>query len=65
MLAIVAAVAGTGYASGRELVLFFAQTGRAQWIGIGFAPVVFGLLTALLCRCGAGASTERLRPLAF
>jgi uncharacterized membrane protein YkvI len=60
MLAIVAAVAGTGYASGRELVLFFAQTGRAQWIGIGFAPVVFGLLTALLCRCGAGMGANSI-----
>ena len=49
-LAIVATVAGTGYASGRELVLFFAQTGGAQWIGISFAAAVFGLLTALLCR---------------
>ncbi len=57
-LAIVAAVAGTGYASGRELVLFFAQTGRAQWIGICFAPVVFGLLTALICRWSAGVGAD-------
>jgi len=53
--AILAAVAGTGYASGRELVLFFTQLGRTGWIGVCFAPVVFGLLTALLCRCGASA----------
>jgi len=53
--AILAAVAGTGYASGRETVLFFTQTGRAGWIGVCFAPVVFGLLVALLCRCGASA----------
>ncbi len=52
MLAILAAVAGTGYASGRELVLFFAQTGRTGWIGVCFASVVFGLLVSLLCRCG-------------
>ena len=57
-LAIVAAVAGTGYASGRELVLFFVQTGWAGWIGVCFAPVVFGLLTALLCRCGARSGAE-------
>jgi len=50
-LAVVAAVAGTGYASGRELVLFFAQTGRAGWLGVCFAPAVLGLLTALFCRC--------------
>lgn len=49
-LAILAAVAGTGYASGRELVLFFAQMGRAGWIGVCFAPVVFGVLAALMCR---------------
>ena len=57
-LAAVAAVGGTGYASGRELVLFFAQTGWAGWIGIAFASVVFGLLMALLCHwagsCQAG-----------
>lgn len=52
-MAVVAAAAGTGYASGRELVLFFAQMGAAQWIGVAFAPVVFALLMALLCR-GAG-----------
>ena len=52
-LATVAAVAGTGYASGRELVLFFGQMGRAGWIGVCFAPVVFGVLTALVCRCAA------------
>lgn len=55
--AILAAVAGTGYASGRELVLFFTQTGRTGWIGVCFASVVFGLLVALLCRCGASAGT--------
>ena len=53
--AILAAVAGTGYASGRELVLFFAQTGRTGWIGICLASVVFGLLVSLLCRCGGSA----------
>ena len=66
-LAIVATVAGTGYASGRELVLFFAQTGGAQWIGIGFAAVSFGLLTALLCRwaghVGADSFTQFCRML--
>ena len=57
-LAIVAAVAGTGYASGRELVLFFLQTGQAGWIGVCFAPVVFGLLTALLCHCAGGSGGD-------
>jgi len=57
-LAILAALAGTGYASGRELVLFFAQTGRAGWIGVCFAPVVFGVLAALLCRWAGEAGAE-------
>jgi len=57
-LAAVAAVAGTGYASGRELVLFFAQTGRAGWIGVCFAPVIFGLLAAMLCRCAGRSGAE-------
>ena len=60
--AILAAVAGTGYASGRELVLFFAQTGMTGWIGVCFAPVVFGLLAGLLCRCGASAGATGFVP---
>jgi len=59
-LAAMAAAAGTGYASGRELVLFFAQLGRAGWIGVALAPVVFGLLTAMLCRLAARAGGEGL-----
>lgn len=50
-LAVVAAVTTAGYASGRETVLFFAQTGRVGWLGVCLAPTLFGLLTALFCRC--------------
>lgn len=46
--AVMAAVAGAGFASGRELVLFFAQIGWASWIGIAFASVVFGLLIGVI-----------------
>ena len=53
--AVMAAVAGAGYASGRELVLFFAQTGKVGWIGVCLAPAVFGLLVSLLCRWGGSA----------
>lgn len=60
--AILAAVAGTGYASGRELVLFFAQTGRTGWIGVCFAPVVFGLLVSLLCRMGVSEGATGFAP---
>lgn len=49
--AILAAAAGTGYASGREIVLFFTQLGWASWIGIAFAATVFGLLAGVLCHC--------------
>ncbi|MBR1822477.1 MAG: hypothetical protein IJ769_12775, partial [Clostridia bacterium] len=50
-LAVMAAVAGSGYASGRELVLFFAQLGWAGWIGIPIASTVFALLVAVIGRC--------------
>ena len=49
-LAVFAAIAGTGYASGREIALFFGQPGRAGWLGIVVAALVFGLLTGLVCR---------------
>lgn len=42
-----AAVAGTGFASGREIALFFSQTGEAAWVGVGVAALTFGLLTCL------------------
>lgn len=47
--AVVAAVAGAGFSSGREVVLFFAQMGWASWIGVGFAAAMFGLLCAVVC----------------
>ena len=58
-LAVMAAVSGTGYASGRELVVFFGQLGRAAWPGIAIASAAFGLGMGLLCararRLGAGS----------
>ena len=66
-LAAVAATAGAGYASGRELVLFFAQLGATSWLGVAFASVCFGLLAAALCRAvvrvGPDAPGGFLRPL--
>lgn len=73
-LAATAAVAGTGYASGRELVTFFTQLGWASWPGILLAAALFGLLAGLsarlavrmgadgfpaLCRRGLGPGTRR------
>lgn len=48
-VAVVAAVAGAGFSSGREVVLFFAQMGWASWIGVGFASLIFGMLCAVIC----------------
>ena len=46
-LAALGAVAGTGYASGRTLVSFFAQLGGVSWVGIAAASACFALLTGL------------------
>lgn len=46
--AAVAATAGTAFASGREIVLFFAQMGNAAWAGIAFASALYGVLCALV-----------------
>lgn len=55
----IAAIAGTGFASGQEIVLFFAQLGWAGWIGIPIASAMFGLLVGMMiyfaCRTGAGS----------
>ena len=49
-LAILGAVSGVAYASGREQVLFFAQLGPAAWLGIPLAAAAFGLLVGLMGR---------------
>ena len=43
-LAICAAIIGAGFASGREIVSFFAGLGSASWLGVITASVVSGLL---------------------
>lgn len=45
-----AATAGAGFSSGRELVMFFAQMGHASWVGVVFASVMFGMLCGMICR---------------
>ena len=55
-MAVMAAVAGSGFASGREVALFFAQTGPASWAGVGLAGMVFGLLVSLTA--GTAARTD-------
>ncbi|MDO4867759.1 MAG: hypothetical protein Q4C10_14610 [Clostridia bacterium] len=66
-LASLAAVAGTGFASGRELTAFFAQLGRCAWLSAVVASAFFGLATGLLCqwarRCRAASPDEAAREL--
>lgn len=59
-----AAVSGVSFSSGREVALFFSQTGRASWLGVVCAAVLFGLLCAGICRLcegGKGAVTDGFR----
>ena len=51
--AIVAAIAGAGFASGREIVTFFTCAGWASWLGIAAASALLGALTAMLLRLAA------------
>ena len=64
-LAVMAAVAGTGFASGRALALFFAQTGRAALPGAALAAAAFGLLAGVVARfalhMGAGGFASLCR----
>ena len=46
--AVVAAIVGAGFASGREISTFFTCTGWASWLGILCASSLLGLLTAVL-----------------
>lgn len=49
---VIAAIAGVGLASGRELVLFFAQLKGAAWLGVLTACGLFGLLTGCVAAQG-------------
>lgn len=60
-LAVMASVAGVGFASGREIALFFAQLKGAAWAGIAAASALFALMTGIASGrarmgCGDGAS---------
>lgn len=49
-LALLAASAGLGLVSGRELVLFFGQTRGAAWAGVLAASALYGLLVGAALR---------------
>lgn len=57
-LAVMAAIAATGYASGRATALFFAQMGWVGWLGALLAAAAFGGLVGLVARLAqrSGAS---------
>lgn len=57
--AVNAAVLGAAFLSGREAATFFAVTGRASWLGIAAAAVLFGAMMGMLCHFSksTGAST--------
>ncbi len=52
-LAIVAAIVGAGFASGREVMTFFSEMGAASWLGVGVACALVGGITAMLAQLGA------------
>lgn len=54
-MAMQAAVAasGVGFSSGSAIAFFFAQTGRASWLGVAAASVLFGLF------CGGARSLAK------
>lgn len=47
--AVMAACAGAGFSSGREIVLFFSQLGDMSWPGVVLSSVTFALLCAAVC----------------
>lgn len=63
-LAIAAAALGIDFVSGRALAAFYAQTGRASWLGIVFSTVLFGVMVGAIAhtarRSGARSVGELL-----
>lgn len=47
-LAMVAAIVGAGFASGREIVVFFSGMGAFSWLGILAGSAACGFLTGML-----------------
>lgn len=48
-LASAAAALGLHYASGRAPAAFYAQMGRASWLGVALSALLFGLLSGAIC----------------
>lgn len=59
-LAITAAALGLDFSTGRVAAVFYAQTGRAAWLGAAVAALLFGLCTAGLARMAGRNCLRRL-----
>lgn len=57
-LAICAAIVGAGFASGREIVTFFAAMGWASWMGVIASASAFGGLTYVIMRISAHVQAD-------
>jgi len=53
-----ASVLGAGFASGREVVAFFAQTGIASWLGILLCACFYGSFVGLTARFARRTGSE-------
>ncbi|GHU75560.1 hypothetical protein AGMMS49992_19820 [Clostridia bacterium] len=49
-LAILATVIGAGFASGREVMVFFSRFGRFSWVGVIITALTFGALISSIMR---------------
>lgn len=59
-----AAALGIDFVSGRALAAFYAQMGKAGWMGIGLSAVLYGLMIGMIVfisrRCGAQNAVDLL-----
>ncbi|MEE1199146.1 MAG: hypothetical protein U0L09_00685 [Christensenellales bacterium] len=62
-MAVMAAVAGVGFSTGREVALFFSQMGRASWIGVMMAAGAFGVGCGFLSWLVSATGAESFREL--
>jgi uncharacterized membrane protein YkvI len=58
--AAVAAIVGAGFASGRELVVFFSGQGAASWLGVATACAGAGFLTGTISALARRAGKREL-----
>lgn len=59
-LAMAAAIVGAGFASGREIVVFFSDMGAFSWLGILAGSAACGFLTGMLVHFAMRTKSESL-----